>query len=48
MYKVAYRNLVINQKVSSWFSVEDIADLQVQLGSKKKLLEKTFAKDSEK
>ena len=32
MYKVGYRDLVNNQKVSSWFSVEDTADLQVQRG----------------
>ena len=36
MYKVGYRDLVNTQKVSSWFSVEDIADLQVQRGSNKK------------
>ena len=36
MYKVGYRDLVNNQKVSSWLSVEDIADLQVQRGSNKK------------
>ena len=41
MYKVAYRNLVINQKVSSWFSVEDIADLQVGKTAGKKLSQKT-------
>ena len=29
MYKVDFRDLVNNQKVFSWFSVEDIADLQV-------------------
>ena len=36
MYKVGYRDLVNNQKVSSWFSAEDIADMQVQRGSNKK------------
>ena len=49
MYKIGYRDLVNYQKV--WFSVEDIAYLQVQRGSnkkKKKLLEKYFTKGSEK
>ena len=45
MYKVRYRDLVNNQKVSSWFFVEDIADLQVQRGSIKK---KCWKKSSQK
>ena len=36
MYKVGHRDLVNNQKVCSWFSVEYVADLQVQGGSNKK------------
>ena len=48
MYKVGYKNLVNNQKVSRWFSVEDITHLPVQCGSNKKVLEKKFTKDSEK
>ena len=36
MYKVGYKDLVNNQKASSWFSVEDVADLQVQPCSNKK------------
>ena len=44
MYKVGYRDLVNNQKVCSWFSVEDIADFQVQLGSNKKPAGKNFHK----
>ena len=35
MYKIGYRDLVSYQKVSSWFSAEDIANLQVQRGSNK-------------
>ena len=51
MHKVGFRDLVNHQKVSTCFSVEDIADLQVQRGSNnsnKKILEKNFTKDSEK
>lgn len=44
MYKVGYRDLVNNQKVSSWLYVEDIADLQVQRGSNKKNGWKKFHK----
>ena len=40
MYKVGYRDLVNNQKVSSWFFVKYIADLQVHRGSNKKMQEK--------
>ena len=40
MCKVGFRDLLINRKVSSWFSGEDIADLQVQRSSNKKMLEK--------
>ena len=41
MYKIGYRDLVNYQKVSSWFSAEVIANLQVQRGSNKsKMLEK--------
>ena len=36
MYKVSLRDLVNNQKASSWFSVENIGDLQVQHSSNKK------------
>ena len=36
MCKVGCRDSVNNKKVSSWFSVEDIADLLVQRGSNKK------------
>ena len=36
MCKIGFRDLVNKQKVPSWFSVEDIADLQVQRGSNKK------------
>ena len=47
--KVGFRDLVNNQRVSSWFSVEDATDLQVQASSnKKKVLEKKFTKESEK
>ena len=42
MYKVGFKDLVNNQKVSSWFSVKDVADLQGQRGSNKKMLEKKF------
>ena len=38
--KVGFRDLVNNQKVPSWFSAEDIADLQIQRGSNKKMLQK--------
>ena len=48
MYQVGYRDSVNNQKVSSWFPVEDIDDLQVQRGSNKKILEKSLTKDPEK
>ena len=44
MYKVGYRDLVNNQKVSSWFSVEDVADLQFQRESNKKNGGKKFHK----
>ena len=47
-YKVVFKDFVNNQKVPSSFSVEDIADLLVQRGSNKKLLEKNFTRDSEK
>ena len=40
MYKVGYRDLVNNQKVSSWFFVKYIAHLQVHRGSNKKMQEK--------
>ena len=36
MYKVGFRDLVNNHKVSCWFFVGDIADLKVQRGSNKK------------
>ena len=49
MYEIDFIDLVNDQKVSSWFSVEDIADLQVQRESNKKtMLEKSFKKNSEK
>ena len=42
MYQVGFRDLVNNEKVPSWFSAEDIADLQIQRGSNKKMLQKKF------
>ena len=42
MYKVGFRNLASNQNVSSSFSVEDIADLQVQRVSNNKNTGKKF------
>ena len=42
MHKVIYRELVNNQKVFSWFSVDDIADVQVQRGCNKKNAGKKF------
>ena len=39
--KIGFKDLVNNQKVSSLFSIVDIADLQVQLGSGKKNSRKT-------
>ena len=44
MYKVGFRNLACNQNVSSSFSVEDIAGLQVQRVSNNKNTEKKFHK----
>ena len=38
--KIGFKDLVNNQKVSSLFSIVDIADLQVQLGSGKKIHER--------
>ena len=40
MYKVGYRDLVNNQKVSSWFFVKYITHLQFHRGSNKKMQEK--------
>ena len=49
MYEVGFRDLLNNPKVSSWFSVEDIVDLQIQRGSNNKNAgKKIFTKDSEK
>ena len=42
MFKVDFRDLVNNKKVCSRFSVEDIADLQVQRESNKKKAKKNF------
>ena len=37
-----YKDLLDNQKVPTWFSVEDVADLQVLRGSNKKNAAKKF------
>ena len=48
MYKVGFKDLVNNQKVSSWFSVKDVADLQGQHGSNKKNAGKKISRKTQR
>ena len=48
MYEVGFRDLLNNPKVSSWFSVEDIVDLQIQRGSNNKNAGKKFLRKTQR